>query len=116
MIIYRDTFFVKKSGVGLSALGILGLIVWILCLKKVFGKLPKIMYFLMLFFLFLAMNYLSGFLVQIGGSILIGASLSLPLNYVIFAINEDGVTDLREISKAKARKRMKNKKIEVEVE
>ena len=116
MIIYKDIFFTASTGVGLTGLGILGLLIWALCLAKVFGKLPKIMYFAMICVLFTAMDMLSGFLKQLGWCILIGAILALPLNTIIFALNEDGVVDLRERSKVKAKKRMKKEKITVDVE
>lgn len=116
MIIYKDTFFTASTGVGLTGLGILGLLIWALCLAKVFGKLPKIMYFAMICVLFTAMDMLSGFLKQIGWCVLIGAILALPLNTFVFAISEDGVTDLRERSKIKAKKRMAKEKITVDIE
>lgn len=115
LIVYRDTFFVEESGYGLAGLAVLGLIIWGLCLAKVFGKLPKILYFVILFFLFLAMSYVADFLKQIGTVILIGAVLALPLNTVVNALQIDGEVDLKERSKAKAIKRMKKEKINVEV-
>ncbi len=85
VIVYRDTFFVEKTGYGITGLGLLGIIIYILSLKHVLGKLPKILYFIILFVLFLSMSYLADFLVQIGGCMLIGAFISLPLNYIIEA-------------------------------
>ena len=115
LIVYRDTFFVEESGIGLAGVAVLGLIIWGLCLAKVFGKLPKILYFIILFFLFLAMSYVADFLKQIGTVVLIGAVLALPINYIINAISIDGEVDLKERSKVKAIKRMKKEKVNVEV-
>ena len=115
LIVYRDTFFVEESGIGLAGLAVLGLIIWVLCLAKVIGKLPKILYFIILFFLFLAMSYVADFLKQIGTVVLIGAVLALPLNYIVNALSIDGEVDLKERSKAKAIKRMKKEKVNVEV-
>lgn len=115
LFVNRDTFFVEKSGYGLAGLAILGVIVWALCLGKVIGKLPKIVFFVILYFAFYSMSLLADFLAQIGAVTLIGAVLSLPLNYVIHAINIDGEVDLQERSKVKAIKRMKKQKISVEV-
>lgn len=111
----KDTFFVEKSGYGLAGLGILGVIVWALCLGKVIGKLPKIVFFVILYFAFLSMSLLADYLQQIGAVILIGACLSLPLNYLIHALDVDGNTDLAERSRMKAIKRMKKQKVNVEV-
>ncbi len=116
VIVYRDTFFVEKTGYGITGLGLLGIIIYILSLKHVLGKLPKILYFIILFVLFLSMSYLADFLVQIGGCMLIGAFISLPLNYIIEAITIDGEVDIKERSKINAKKRMKKETIEVEVE
>ena len=114
-IVNKDTFFVEKSGYGLAGLGILGVVIWALCLGKVIGKLPKIVFFVILYFAFLSMSLLADYLQQIGAVILIGACLALPLNYVIHAISVDGDTDLTERSRMKAIKRMKKQKIDVEV-
>ena len=115
LVVNRDTFFVEKSGYGLAGLAILGIIVWALCLGKVIGKLPKIVFFVILYFAFYSMSLLADFLAQIGAVVLIGACLSLPLNYVIHAFDVDGETDLKERSKAKAIKRLKKQKVRVEV-
>ena len=115
LFVNRDTFFVEKSGYGLAGLATLGIVVWALCLGKVIGKLPKIVFFIILYFAFYSMSLLADFLAQIGAVVLIGAVLALPLNYVIHAINIDGEVDLQERSKVKAIKRMKKQKISVEV-
>lgn len=115
MYTHKDTFFVQKSVYGIAGLGILGLIIWALCLAKIFTKLPKILYFVILFFAFLALDMLSGYLKDIGTTVLIGACLSLPLNPLIYAVQTDGEVDLKERSRMKAIKRMKKQKVDVEV-
>lgn len=115
LVVNRDTFFVEKSGYGLAGLAILGIIIWALCLGKVIGKLPKIVFFVILYFAFYSMSLLADFLAQIGAVVLIGAVLALPLNYVIHAFDIDGETDLKERSKAKAIKRLRKQKVSVEV-
>lgn len=115
LVVNRDTFFVEKSGYGLAGLAILGVIIWALCLGKVIGKLPKIVFFVILYFAFYSMSLLADFLAQIGAVVLIGAVLALPLNYVIHAFDIDGETDLKERSKAKAIKRLRKQKVSVEV-
>lgn len=115
MLIYRDTFFTKKTGIGISGLAVMGVIVYILSIKQIIGKLPKILYFVFLFMLFFLMNYLGEFLFQIGCVMLIGAVLSLPLNPLIHVFEVDSETELKERSKMKVRKQMKDD-TEVEVE
>lgn len=120
MIIYKDTFFTKSTAVGISGLGLLGVIIYILSVKQIIGKLPKILYFVFLFVLFVAMDSLSSFLKEIGAAMLIGAVISLPLNNIIHVYKVDGETDLIENSKLRFKERKKKEKskdyVEVEVE
>ena len=116
LFVNRNTFFTEETKIGISGLVILGGIIWILSLAKVLGKMPKFLWFVVLYMLFLAMDYLSGFLKEIGMCILIGAVLALPLNIMVQALTISGNTSLEEQSRMKAHKKMKKSKVEVEVE
>lgn len=126
MIVYRETFFTKSTAAGLTGLGILGVIVYMLSIKQIIGKLPKIVYFLFLFILFVAMDSLAAFLKQIGTAMLIGACISLPISPIIHVYKVDGETDITERSKIRFKQRQEAEKkkaikklksiVEVEVE
>lgn len=117
LIIYRDTFFTQDTAVGITGLGIMAIIIWALCLGKVFGKLPKILYFVIIFALFTILSYLGDFLKQIGCVVLIGACLALPLNRIVRALELQGETGLVEEQKHKYREKIaKSKEKEVEIE
>ena len=108
-------FFEEKTGWGMTGLAVLGLIVFVLGLIKILGKLPKIIWFAILWGVFYFMDMLSSFLVEIGTNMFIGACLALPLNLLAHAIRVDGETDLKEKSKRKSLERA-NKSIKVGVE
>lgn len=108
-------FFEQKTGWGITGLAGLGLLVFVLGLVKVLGKMPKIIWFAIIWAVFYFMDLLSGFLVEIGTNMFVGACLALPLNLLAHAISVDGETDLKERSKRKSLERA-NKSVKVEVE
>lgn len=113
IFIYRESFFSVETKVGISGLVMLGGAIWVLALTKIIGKMPKFLWFVIIAIVFVLMDYLSGFLRQIGYVILIGAILALPLNLIIEAKQITGKTQLEEESKAKYYKQLKKKKKEI---
>ena len=109
ILIYKDEFFSVETKMGISGLLILGGIIWALALAKVIGKMPKFLWFIIIAVLFVLMDYLAGFLKQIGYVIVIGAVLALPLNLVIEAKQITGKTQLEEESKKKYYKELQKK-------
>ena len=112
----RESFFTVESKVGISGLVILGGLIWVLALAKVIGKMPKFLWFVIISALFILMDYLSGFLRQIGNVIIWGAILALPLNLLIEAKSIVGKTQLEEESRKKYYKKLNKKKIDVEIQ
>lgn len=117
LLIYRETFFTQQTGIGVSGLVILGVIIWVLALAKVLEKMPKFLWFVVLYLLFTIMDCLSGFLKEIGACILLGAVMALPINFIIQALTISGNASLEERSRVKTHRQMrKEKKTKVEVE
>ena len=113
IFIYRESFFSVETKVGISGLVIMGAGIWLLALAKVIGKMPKFLWFIIIAALFILMDYISGFLRELGYAIVIGAILALPLNLLIEAKQITGKTQLEEESKAKYYKQLKKKKKEI---
>ena len=113
IFIYRESFFSVETKVGISGLVIMGAGIWLLALAKVIGKMPKFLWFIIIAALFILMDYISGFLRELGYAIVIGAIWALPLNLSIEAKQITGKTQLEEESKAKYYKQLKKKKKEI---
>lgn len=89
LIVYRDEVFTKKSGTGLSGLAIIGIILYICGLKKVLGKFPTIVWFLVVFLVCIFADYVSEFLVKISLNMLIGYVFTIPLSIYIRKLNKN---------------------------
>ncbi len=89
LIVYRDEIFTKKSGTGISGLAIIGIILYICGLKKVLGKFPTIVWFLIIFLVCVFADYVSAFLVKISLNMLIGYVFTIPLTIYIRKLNKN---------------------------
>lgn len=82
LLVYKEDFFTKKTGWGLTGIGAIGIIIVALCATKVIGKMPHIVYFVIIYVLFLLFNMLSEWLVLIGQNMLIGSVLACPIDII----------------------------------
>lgn len=101
MCIHKDAFWTEKTGWGVTGFGILGIIIFALCIGKVIGKLPKYFFFVFICAGFYCAGLLADWLFLIAQNMLIGATLACPLNIIKKGLTISSTTELEERSRDK---------------